>query len=471
MDYVKEEFVMKKRWITGILCIAIAAGMLGGCASGNSQETTGSQADSKAAEATEPGKQAETEGEESSLVSEPVQMTLAFADGDENAKIAITEIANRFMEKYPNVSLLIVPSNGTAYNEFLKTKSGVGEFPEIVEMRDPAGYVRAGMLAPLPAEITSLLQTTAEFDGTVYTAALAAGDTRGIIYNKKYFEANELAIPKNWDEFIALCEKIEELGDMAPLAVGAADIWHMGYWFYKIYDDNVLSQDPDFIEHCYDGSADWTSPEVLKTFEQLKQTFTYAQNGWSSTPDAQMPTFLVNDMAAMLYSAPYMFASIESADPDFEMGWFPVADEEGTMRLVGGSVPGGWSISAEAAENPNKKTVGEEFIKFFFAPENYAIYCEALNAIPSTKITPEFNRTQVMDDVIEATKNADNLSVLWNNRVGKDELPPDFRNFTYKTLIEMCQGTKTVETASTEIAATWKTAMQSFNPITGVGIE
>jgi len=50
MDYVKEEFVMKKRWITGILCIAIAAGMLGGCASGNSQETAGSQADSKAVE-------------------------------------------------------------------------------------------------------------------------------------------------------------------------------------------------------------------------------------------------------------------------------------------------------------------------------------------------------------------------------------------------------------------------------------
>jgi len=50
MDYVKEEFVMKKRWITGILCIAIAAGMLGGCASGSSQETAGSQADSKAVE-------------------------------------------------------------------------------------------------------------------------------------------------------------------------------------------------------------------------------------------------------------------------------------------------------------------------------------------------------------------------------------------------------------------------------------
>ena len=41
---------MKKRWITGILCIAIAVGMLGGCASGNSQETAGSQADSKAVE-------------------------------------------------------------------------------------------------------------------------------------------------------------------------------------------------------------------------------------------------------------------------------------------------------------------------------------------------------------------------------------------------------------------------------------
>lgn len=460
---------MKKRWIAGIMCIAVAASMLAGCTSNKGTEST--QAETKDTEVLADEKTSEEEGGGSDLVSEPIQMTLAFADGDENAKTAITEIANRFMEQYPNVSLLIVPSNGTAYNEFLKTKSAVGEFPDIVEMRDPAGYVRAGMLAPVSEEITSLLQTTAEFEGTVYTAALASGDTRGIIYNKKYFEEKGLEIPKTWDEFISLCKEIEELGDMAPLAVGAADIWHMGYWFYKIYDDNVLSQDSDFIENCYEGNADWTSPEVIKTFEQMKQVITYAQDGWSSTPDAQMPTFLVNDMAAMLYSAPYMFASIESADADFEMGWFPVPDEEGSIRLVGGSVPGGWSISADAAADSNKKIVGEEFIKFFFAPENYAIYCETLNAIPSTKITPEFNRTQVMDDVIEATKNADNLSVLWNNRVGKDELPPDFRNFVYKTLIEMCQDTKTVETASIEINDAWKTAMQNFNPITGVGIE
>lgn len=406
-----------------------------------------------------------------SIVTEPTELTFIFADGDEGAKSSMNEIVNRFNEAYPDITVTIEPGNGGAYSEFIKTKDSVGEFPDVMEMRDTALYVRAGKLEALPEDIVSLFKTTTDFDGSVYAVPLAGENTNGIIYNKKYFDENGFTEPTTYDEFIALCEAIKEKGDMAPLVVGGQDIWHMGFLFHKVYNDQVLSQDPDFIEHCYEGTKDFSDPTFKAALEELQTIMSYAQDGWVSTPDAQITTFLVNDMAAMMYSGTHMFSQIASADPDFEIGWFAVPSPDGKVRLVGGGGASGLAISAEAAQDANKKAAAEAFIKFFYEPENYKVYCETLSAIPATVEQPEMDVIDVLQEVIDATNNADDLAPMWNARVGNNELPPDFRNFTYKTAIEVLQGTRDIDSACEELNKTWQVGMQSFNPLTGVGIE
>lgn len=406
-----------------------------------------------------------------SIVTEPTELTFIFADGDEGAKSSMNEIVNRFNEAYPDITVTIEPGNGGAYSEFIKTKDSVGEFPDAMEMRDTALYVRAGKLEALPEDIVSLFKTTTDFDGSVYAVPLAGENTNGIIYNKKYFDENGFTEPTTYDEFIALCEAIKEKGDMAPLVVGGQDIWHMGFWFHKVYNDQVLSQDPDFIEHCYEGTKDFSDPTFKAALEELQTIMSYAQDGWVSTPDAQITTFLVNDMAAMMYSGTHMFSQIASANPEFEMGWFAVPSPDGKIRLVGGGGVGGLAISAEAAEDPNKKAAAEEFLRFFYQPENYKVYCETLSAIPATVEQPDLDVIDVLQEVIDATNTADDLAPMWNGRVGNNELPPDFRNFTYKTAIEVLQGTRDIDSACEELNKTWQVGMQSFNPLTGVGIE
>lgn len=245
----------------------------------------------------------------------------------------------------------------------------------------------------------------------------------------------------------------------------------MGFWFHKAYNDQVLSQDPDFIKHCYEGSKDFSDASIKATFEELQEIMQYAQDGWTSTPDAQITTFLVGDMAAMMYSGTHMFGQIAAADPEFEMGWFPVPSPDGKTRLVGGAGVGGLSISAESAKDANKKAAAEEFIKFFYAPENYKAYCERMSMVPTTVDKPELDVIPVFQEVIDATETADDLAPMWNGRTGENELPPDFRNFAYKTLVEVLQGTRDIDSACEEMNKTWKTAMENFNPVTGVGIE
>ena len=478
---------MRKKLLAAFLSGAMVAAVLTGCGgNGDSAPAEGSAntetdaaestADDAAAAEAEQEPAAESAAEDTaagaeSIVSGPTELTYIFADGDEGAKASMNEIVNKFNETYPDITVTIEPGNGGAYSEFIKTKDSVGEFPDVMEMRDTAMYVRAGKLEPLSDDIVSLFRTTTAFDGKVYTAPFSGENTNGIIYNKAYFDENGWTEPTTYDEFIELCQKIADKGDMAPLVVGGQDIWHMGFWFHKAYNDQVLSQDPDFIKHCYEGTKDFSDDTIKATFEELQTIMQYAQEGWVSTPDAQITTFLVNDMAAMMYSGTHMFSQIAQADPEFEMGWFAVPSPDGKTRLVGGGGVGGLAISAEAAKDPDKKAAAEAFIKFFFQQDNYKVYCEKLSAIPSTVETPDLEVMDVFQEVIDANATADDLAPMWNGRVGENELPPDFRNFTYKTLIEVLQGTRDIDSACEELNKTWQVSMESFNPITGVGIE
>ncbi len=488
---------MKKKFLAVLLSASMAATVLAGCGGSDSGTTSdqgaadaaagseaenadaqsgdeagaddSAQADQAADAQTDAGE--ETKGAGDAIVTEPTELTYIFADGDEGAKASMNEIVEKFNETYPDITVTIEPGNGGAYSEFIKTKDSVGEFPDVMEMRDTAMYVRAGKLEPLPDDIVALFRTTTEFDGKVYTAPLGGENTNGIIYNKAYFDENGWTEPATYDEFITLCQNIKDKGDMAPLVVGGQDIWHMGFWFHKAYNDQVLSKDVDFIKHCYEGTKDFSDETFKATFEELQTIMQYAQEGWVSTPDAQITTFLVNDMAAMMYSGTHMFSQIAQADPEFEMGWFAVSSPDGKTRLVGGGGAGGLAISAESAKDPNKKAAAEEFIRFFYAPENYKIYCETLSAIPSIVADPGLDVLDVFQEVIDANASADDLAPMWNGRVGENELPPDFRNFTYKTLIEVLQGTRDIDSACEELNKTWQVSSESFNPVTGVGIE
>ncbi|WP_099469538.1 ABC transporter substrate-binding protein [Konateibacter massiliensis] len=466
---------MKKKFISTLLVTAMTATMLAGC---GSSSTTGTATGETATDTTGQAAATETEQTETadaaatdSIVTEPTELTLIFADGDDGYKTVMNAIVDRFNATYPDITVTIEPGNGGAYSEFLKTKDSVGEFPDIMEMRDTAVYVRAGKIAPLSEDITSLFKTTTEFDGSVYTAPMAGENTDGIFYNKDYFDKNGFTEPTTYDEFLELCQKIKDKGDMSPLVVGGQDIWHMGFWFHKAYSDQVLSQDADFIKHAYEGTKDFSDDTFKATFEELKTIMQYAQDGWASTPDAQIATFMANDMSAMMFSGTHMVAQLKAAAPDMNIGWFPIPSPDGKMRLVGGAGISGLAMSTEAAADSNKKAAAEEFIKFFFESKNYKEYCETMSAIPTTVNDPQISAEPVFVEIMQAVDDADEIGPMWNGRSGENELPTDFRNFTYKTLIEVLQGTRDIDSATTELNKTWQTSMESFNPVTGVGIE
>lgn len=452
-----------KKALSVLMAAGMAATMLAGCggtapSSSASTESTESTTSTSEAASTE------------SIVTEPTEMTFVFADGDDAFKTQMNKIVDSFNEKYPDITITIQPGDGGSYSEFLKTKDSVGEFPDMMEMRDTAMYVRAGKLAPLSEDVASLFSSNVDFDGVTYTAPFSGANTMGIMYNKQYFEENGLEVPTTWDEFITLCQTIQDKGDMAPLVVGGSDVWHIGFLYDLCYANDVLETDPDFIEECYKGTKNFSDPNYQQALTDLSQLLGFAQEGWASTPDAQITTFFVNDMAAMMFSGTHMFSQITDADPEFEFGWFAVPDREGKVSLLGGGTAGGWALSAEAAKDPNKQAAFDAFCEYFFSDEVYGEYCEVMAAIPTTATMPTMDVSEQFQAVLDALESADYLHLMWNQEIGNKELPPDFRNFAYKTCIEVAQGTRDINSASEELQKTWDVALQSFNPTTGLGV-
>lgn len=453
-----------KKALSAAMAAGMTAVMLAGC---------GSSA-SSAAESTAPAEStsaASTEAAAESVVSAPTALSFVFADGDDNFKTEMNKIVDNFNAANPDITITIEPGDGGSYSEFLKTKDSVGEFPDMMEMRDTAMYVRAGKVAPLSDDIKALFTSTVEFDGVTYTAPMSGANTMGIMYNKKYFADNGLEIPKTWDEFIALCQTIKDEGDMSPLVVGGSDVWHIGFLYDLCYANDVLESDPDFIEECYKGEKDFSDPNYQKAVTDLAEVLSFAQDGWASTPDAQITTFFVNDMSAMMFSGTHMFGQINEAAPDFDYGWFAVPDRDGKINLLGGGTAGGWALSAEAAKDPDKQAAFDAFCKYFFSSDVYGEYCEQMAAIPTTVETPKMNSSEQFQAVLDALSAADYTHLMWNQEVGNRELPPDFRNFTFKTCIEVAQGSRDIDSASSELQKTWNVALQSFNPTTGLGVE
>lgn len=386
-----------------------------------------------------------------------VSFTIGYATGDPATKKAIADTVKKFTEANPNVKIKDLSETSSAsYLDWLKTKDAVGEFPDLVEMRDTEVFADAGKIVELPSDLLDLFEAPPQVDGKVWNAPLQVNSPQGIIYSKKaYADAGITELPKTYDEFIAIQEKLKTSG-ITPIVVGGKDIFHMGFWVNKFLIDDVYSKDPDWNSKRTAKTVSFTDANVVQGITDFKELFkNYVDKGWLSTGDNQTASILVSGKAAQLFSGTWMFTQIAEADPNFEFGFYALPDREGNVNVIGLPSPAGWSLSAEAAKDADKTEAIKDFIRFFFEPEQYSTYLATINAIPSTieKVTYDTSeQMQVALDLIADSNVTKSLAI--NNWWGDNLIPPQFRNWYYKLLQDLVvkdgDVTKYMQDADTE---------------------
>lgn len=405
-------------------------------------------------------------GGSSEQATQRTKISITFVTGDTTTKEAIQDIVEAFnasQSKYqlqPNLSI----STG-AYLDSLKTLNVSGQMPDIFECRDVPVFVRADMLEPLDPELAKLFESPMPVYGTVYTAPIAAQPPHVILYNEKFFQEHGLnENPKTYAEFIQLCKDIKALG-VAPIAAGVADIWHIGFLYGNYVIDYVLRDNPNWIADLYAGKTKFSSPEMKKAMTYLSSLFRdgYVEGGFMSTKESQVVSLLVAGKTAMYFTGTWTIGQIQEADPDFEIGFFPIPDENGVVTLHGGATTQGWALTKEAAKDPAKKEAFKEFIQFFFSPEQYTTFLQKANAFPTTAQHMEYSTSPLMEQIVELYNNT-TKRLNWNEGAGENELPPSFRNWTYKKVQEMILGQISVDQMLADMDAQWAIDTRDFNP-------
>ncbi|MBV7395948.1 ABC transporter substrate-binding protein [Mameliella sediminis] len=163
----------------------------------------------------------------------------------------------------------------------------------------------------------------------------------GVYYRKDIFEANDVAVPTNWEEFLAAGEKLKAAG-VTPITIGTKYLWTAGGVFDYL---NLRTNGYDFHMALTKGEIPWTDPRVVDTMNNWKQLidagFFLENHAAYSWQEALAP--MVQGDAAMYVMGNFAVAPLREAGlSDEQLGFFqfpvinpdvPLAEEAPTDTI------------------------------------------------------------------------------------------------------------------------------------------
>jgi len=208
---------MKKSWLLRGMSVVMLSGLLVGCGGNQVSETT---AASKEAESTVAQSSVEANPD---ILANGEEVTLRFAWwGSQNRHERTQKVCEMFMEKYPNVTIVMEPYDFTGYFQKLSTLTGAGDVWDVFQMgngfaeyneciADLSPYLDNGMISTDNIEDAFLKVT--QYDGK--QAGISLGTNAFcVIYNADMLAEAGLEEPKDnwtWEEYQKYAEALKEV--------------------------------------------------------------------------------------------------------------------------------------------------------------------------------------------------------------------------------------------------------------------
>lgn len=163
-----------------------------------------------------------------------VTLTWAVFETDNYTAEVWQTIIDAFEADNPGIKIEKVLMTGDSRPQFLKTMLSAGNMPDI--NIDPVDLASTeGVYAEVPEELLAKFEDSAvvSFNGVKNLVPAYKAYRTQVFYNKHQFaDAGITEVPQTWDEFINVCDTLQEAGYTPLMGVGASDIWAtaFGYW-------------------------------------------------------------------------------------------------------------------------------------------------------------------------------------------------------------------------------------------------
>ena len=324
---------------------------------------------------------------------------------------AFEEIQRKFNESHDNIHLTINSPNEAM--TILKTRFIKEDYPDIIAIGGDVNYSNF-LDADLFMDVSdfegvknikqSYLDMEKELEFTPHEGIYGlpyAANAAGILYNEDMFVEHGWKIPETWDEFIALCDTIEEEG-IVPIYLGFKDTWTcLAPW-------NALAvglTDSDVYNQVNKGNTTFEK-EYKEVAEKMKMLINYAEPNPYAYSYNDACTAFARGEAAMYTIGSYAVPQIKSVNPDMNINSFTFpANESKKDNVLNSGIDLNFSVMKESSE---KKDAIYEVLSFLYEDETIQIYLDDQGGITCKEGNFKVpNEIGGMREYIEAGKVAD----------------------------------------------------------------
>lgn len=199
----------------------------------------------------------------------------------------------------------------------------------------------------------------------------------GVLFNRDMFKEHGWKVPTTWDEFIDLCETIQDDG-VLPLYFGYKDSWTcLAPW-------NAIAVnlcEPDLTYEVNSGNTKF-SDHYAEVAEKQKTLLKYAQKNTVVQGYNDACTAFARGESAMFVIGSYAISQIRSVNPDMNIGSFVFPGSNDADKNVLNS---GNDLMFSVMKDCKNKEAAYEVLSYMLEDENVKKYLDAQTAVPCKK--------------------------------------------------------------------------------------
>lgn len=215
-------------------------------------------------------------------------------------------------------------------------------------------------------------------EGKLYGIPVTGTSVSGVIYNKKVFADNGIEIPKNYDEFLAACEKLKAAG-ITPVYEAGKEGWPLQLFTLNAMT-NIMIKQPDLMDKI--NTRQTTFDQIPEYVDALQKQSDLQKKGYlnkdlfSGTYDMSLEQ-VATGKSAMIFQADWAIGPLLEKYPDAPIGMFPQPSEGDNYASI--SDPNGLYVFKNS---PNVEAA-KDFLEFFSSQDELSKYFNEVKSIPT----------------------------------------------------------------------------------------
>ncbi|HZG86422.1 ABC transporter substrate-binding protein [Paenibacillus sp.] len=355
----------------------------------------------------------------------PEVVRLEFLQQKREQVEAFNALIAKFQAEYPHIVVeqVSVPDG----QQVLQTKIANDNPPDLFthfptnanfKLLAQRGYVMELTDDPMLEHVSDDILSDYAIEGKQYLLPLTL-NTTGVFYNKAIFETHRLAIPRTYEDFMDICQTLQE-ANVVPLLFSDHDENTIGHQAKIFFINHSSNRDDMFVDAMNGVRRLSEHPDMREIAEKLLQIRAYGQpHRLQTSYEAALRGFAEGE-GAMYITGNWAIPLIRKENPSLRFGMFPLPAERAEDTRVIAGIDSAIAI-ASGSRHPEEALT---FLRFMARVENAQLFSDLDAGAPSafTNVrSGESEEIELMMDMIRAGKNISWPNARWKSGMMEDE--------------------------------------------------